>query len=168
MPRAHRVLRGAALRRNPWVPRRLPGHHHIFNRGQDPEGAGPPVPVTGVVHLLSCTRARTIPDMVCAPSTERPPPAAREQVGVRQRPECPPWEAHSQMQAPSRTVPRSTVPCGAAWPTGSADAERTNPGRQPLLLVREQVKAESADLTVQTLSVAQGLGLLVRRGGSGG
>lgn len=65
-------------------------------------------------------------------STQRPPPAAQEQVGVRQRPECPPWEAHSQTQAPpSRTVPRSTVPCGAARPARPCRCREDKPRAAP-------------------------------------
>lgn len=128
----------------------------------------PPSSFIGVVHLLSCTRARTIPDTVCgAPSGHLPLPGNRLGCGRGRSVRLGKRTARRKHRR-AEPFPEAQCPVGLHGQRGPTDAERTSPGRHPLLLVREQVKAESADLTVQTLSVAQGVGLLVRGGGGGG
>lgn len=66
------------------MPKRLHGHHQIFNRGRTLSETGLPVLVTGIEHQLSCTGGSHNPRHGVR-SSERPLPAAREQAGVRQR-----------------------------------------------------------------------------------
>lgn len=152
------------------MPKRLPGHHQIFNRGQDPGRDGPPSSgyrhrAPAVMHQGSHDPRRSVR------SPERPLPAAPEQVGARQRPSVS-LGKHTGRRRYRRTAVEpfpeaQCLPCGGCMAEEALQTQRTDPGQQPLLLVREQVKAESADLpfnAVQTLSVAQGVRRLAKRG----
>lgn len=141
------------------MPKRLHGHHQIFNRGRTLRETGLPVLVTDIERQLSNTGAPTTPDTVCGAASGRfPLPGNRQGRGrggsgsLGRR-----TARHKGRQV--EPSPAAQCPAGAGMAIEALQTQRTNPGRQPLLLVSEQVKAECAGLTantVQTLSVAQG------------